>query len=162
MTKKTKDKGIRRAIAFERQLRLLPIVLPICVVLLVIATVLSVTSAIQLSNVRNNTDRIGETSERLRNAALRACAVDNQLIVRVNTNASIIYRVLKAAGSSNSSQAQAYDAIIADVEYTPPINCARAVNAKAYRAPAAIPFAELERQGLFDLRTGEIKTKGKR
>lgn len=163
MKKISKDKELRRAKAFERQLRLLPIVLPICVVLLLVATVLSVVSSFQLARVKRNTMRLDSARLSLRTSELRACERVNVLRHRVNQNGSIIYRVLKAAAASDSSSRRAYRRIIASVEYAPLTNCGFAVDqAQVYTSPVAIPFQKLEEQGRFDSRTGEVKSKGKR
>jgi hypothetical protein len=159
--KKEWKQQVRRAKIVHLQLRLLPIVLPISVVLLVVATVLSVTSLFQLRAVKSNTTRIDRARGVLHDSEIRACERVNMLRRRVNENGSIIYRVLKAASTSNSSQAAAYSFIIASVEYASPTDCEMAVtNPRGYKRPPNIKFSVLERQGRYDVQTGEIKPKG--
>ncbi len=164
MTEKKRDKEIRRYERQELALRLLPIALPVCVVALLVAAGLSVAALRTVNSVQDNADKIEKTTERLdrarvllRESQIRGC--EDRRFLRQATNAlgSVVYRVLKAASSSNGQNARAYLKLLHDVAYAPLPNCILAVDhADKYVTPPPISFLQLDRLGRFNDQTGEI------
>jgi ADP-ribosylglycohydrolase len=126
---------MRRALAVQRQLRILPVVLPLAVVLMTIAIVLSVTSTIQLGNVRHNTDRIDAAARALRAAAIKQCERTNDSRRQGNQRADVLREFLESAarareasGTRNDLRAAArYRVLKTRVRILPSADCQKQV-----------------------------------
>jgi hypothetical protein len=106
---------------FELQLRLLPIVLPLAIVTMIVAVVLSVAALSQLDSVKKNSDRIDHATNALAEANAARCSDDAELRRQINRQARTQRAFLISAAiarrnagkPSDIRAAEAYERLIA-------------------------------------------------
>lgn len=106
---------------FELQLRLLPIVLPLALVTMIVAIVLSIAALSQLGTVKRNSDRIDHATDSLAAANAARCNDDAELRRQLNRQAQTqrSFLISAAIARRNAGKprdiraAEAYEKLIA-------------------------------------------------